>query len=181
MNIQDIMAMPHSINRQGYVLRYPKGGGRYKTARWEFEHRLVVESCLGRELNPTETVHHKNGIKTDNRLENLQLMDRSSHGKEHSPLLGTFVPCAVCGTMFYLSLAEQRKKRRTCSRACGCKLPDAKAAQRRNLKPPQIRGICKRGHPLTRILIRPNGRVERICRICVRIRNRKSKQKRKQL
>jgi hypothetical protein len=49
------------------------------------EHRYVMEQFLGRALSPDEHVHHINGVKTDNRIENLQIVSPSEHMRLHAP------------------------------------------------------------------------------------------------
>jgi len=44
-----------------------------------------MEQILGRKLNRHEMVHHKNGVKDDNRPENLKLVTANEHAAFHAP------------------------------------------------------------------------------------------------
>lgn len=64
----------------GYITR------RISKNTYVLEHRLIMEQHLGRKLREKEAVHHVNGDKTDNRVENLEVMSLSEHASLHGKM-----------------------------------------------------------------------------------------------
>lgn len=60
------------------------GSTRLKRFKYAYEHVLVMAEHIGRPLHENEVVHHRNGNRTDNRLENLELTTASEHQRYHT-------------------------------------------------------------------------------------------------
>lgn len=67
----------------GHIYLYKPDHPNANLKGYVMEHRVVVEEHLGRLLEKEEVVHHRNGIKTDNRIENLEVMTVTEHRREH--------------------------------------------------------------------------------------------------
>ncbi|MGH4011554.1 MAG: HNH endonuclease signature motif containing protein [Pseudonocardiaceae bacterium] len=106
---------------RGYVRRQAPEHPHADRHGYVFEHRLVIEQHLGRLLDPAEVVHHVNHIRSDNRIENLELMATGSAHRAHHGYWET-QPCGRCGTGVLRSLAHRRQWARAfCSRVCAAK------------------------------------------------------------
>lgn len=77
------------LRDNGYVLIYipdghPLEAMRTSGRRYILEHRLVMAESLGRCLSSDEIVHHKDGVRSNNDIHNLELTRRGAHSRQHS-------------------------------------------------------------------------------------------------
>lgn len=127
MRGRELVSGTRAIRKDGYI--EVKVGIHQR----RLEHRVIVEQAIGRKLTTNEQVHHINGVKHDNRIENLQLLTNAEHQKlhdhldvQHAPRTVTLV-CVVCGKEY-----QTRPSRGTSSTCCSnaCRLVHMRAGRK---------------------------------------------------
>ena len=89
------------------------------------EHRYIMTQQLGRELTSTEIIHHKDGIKKNNDINNLEITTVFDHPTLHSKGETQIqLTCAKCGNEFFRNVRNVRTKLKNgqqdfyCNRSC---------------------------------------------------------------
>lgn len=92
------------VSKGDYDYAVVKGHPNATKNSYVLHHRIVMENHLNRLLNSNEVVHHKNGNKKDNRIENLELLTSSEHSTLHGLDKGRLwveLKCPSCNTIFH--------------------------------------------------------------------------------
>lgn len=114
--------------KDGYVFHcyYDTDTGENRSL---YEHREVMAELIGRYPTIHEVVHHKNGIRHDNRPENLEIMQRSAHAAKHHSLPEMMeIVCLNCGNDALIFARNFRRNQQLlgkagpfCSKSCAGK------------------------------------------------------------
>jgi hypothetical protein len=106
----------------GYMYSYEPTHSLANNSGKVYEHIYVMVEHIGRELKPDECIHHKDRNRSNNGIDNLQLMTKSEHmelhQREDNGCVKLSTTCPICGNV--VNFTENVKKV-FCSRICSSK------------------------------------------------------------
>ena len=114
------------VKKGDYLYAVVKGHPRATRHGYVLLHRIVMENHLGKLLEGSEVVHHKDGNRKNNSIDNLELMSLSKHSSDHIRSKGkimVLMKCPTCGEFFerrigISSVTKGRGVLTACSRRC---------------------------------------------------------------
>ena len=112
------------IKKGDYYYCVVKNHPKATSKGYVLHHRIIMENHLNRLLNANEVVHHINGDKKDNRIENLEVMTRSEHTRNHQLVKGSkwlILRCPQCKNIFHRA-RNQTHIIKKCSYTCCSKI-----------------------------------------------------------
>ena len=124
--MKELWNIEKTVSKGKYLYAVVRGHPGSTKNGYVLAHRVIMENSLGRLLLPDEVVHHKNGNKKDNRIENLEVMSVREHSRMHCRLRGrkmVKLKCPACGAIFVkrrrnTPLCDNSKEWSACSSSC---------------------------------------------------------------
>lgn len=128
------------LSNYGYWLVYKPEHPNARPNGYIFEHRLIMSEVLGRPLEDWEHVHHKDGNKQNNNVENLMLVDDLTHKRIHAGWFkgddgNWYKPCKKCGEVKPIETGFYKNKNRVyswCKKCCLKKDAENKRKRKEN-------------------------------------------------